>query len=447
MKAAPGMRMSGQRRSVSGLAGEDKAVIDEANADAMGARVESDDAAIQARTNQLQAEWDRLTGDEKSKLAEQQLLKDKEARFTSKLDAQMKVNQEIADRPIDGAKAFDGDAGYYAFMAALGEAVSDFGRALLGQPARGNPAEVIDRIMQNSIRSQTELKQEQLKQGRITVEQFDAEREKIRLGITTVGKQLAETQLGKATTEQERLGLGALQKKFAAEQKDAIAKNAIATARQETREESFERPKPVVAAARTAKQILDEMMAGRDLAQLERSGLTQDEYAKQAAEYAEKAQKQRDYSSSVDLLLNTVKGLSVEELPDGRKIVTGEPQLMDQSGFDFTIDPADAAENNRAIDRAYNTLARADVMSMLREPSAKLQEQFAINSSRPDSPLAIKGQLQFHLDMAHQAEKDIAAGKNPIVVKDYRAATQRDGSKPKPGSIPEAWRKKPGAEK
>jgi hypothetical protein len=239
MKAAPGMRMSGQRRSVTGLAEEDKQVIDSANADAMGARVEADDAAIQARTNQLQAEWDRLTGDEKSKLAEQQVLKDKEARFTAKLDAQMKRNQEIADVPIDGAKAFDGDAGFYAFMAAMGEAVSDFGRALLGQPARGNPAEVIDRIMQNSIRSQTELKQEQLKQGRITVEQFDAERERIRLGITTVGKQLAETQLGKATTEQERLGLGALQKKFTAEQKDAIAKNAMATARQETREEAF----------------------------------------------------------------------------------------------------------------------------------------------------------------------------------------------------------------
>lgn len=256
MKAAPGMQMSGQRRSVTGLAEEDKAGIDAANDEAMGARVEADDAALQARTNQLQAEWDRLTNDEKSKLAEQQVLKDKEARFTAKLDAQMKRNQEVADRPIDGAKAFDGDAGFYAFMAAMGEAVSDFGRALLGQPARGNPAEVIDRIMQNSIRQQTELKQEQLKQGRITVEQFDAERERIRLGITTVGKQLAETQLGKATTEQERLGLGALQKKFTAEQKDAMAKNAMATARQETREEAFARP-AVGTTADSGKAIKD----------------------------------------------------------------------------------------------------------------------------------------------------------------------------------------------
>jgi hypothetical protein len=242
MKAAPGMRMSGQRRSVTGLAEEDKQVIDSANADAMGARVEADDAAIQARTNQLQAEWDGLTAQEKSKLAEDQLLKDKEARFTAKLDAQMKRNQEITDRPIDGAKAFDGDAGWYAFMAAMGEAVSDFGRAMLGQPARGNPAEVIDRIMQNSIRSQTELKQEQLKQGRITVEQFDAERERIRLNITTAAKQLAELQAGKAKNEIERLGTGALAKKFTAEQKDAIAKNAMATARQETREEAFAPP-------------------------------------------------------------------------------------------------------------------------------------------------------------------------------------------------------------
>jgi hypothetical protein len=440
MKAAPGMRMSGQRRSVTGLAEEDKQVIDSANADAMGARAEADDAAIQARTNQLQAEWDRLTGDEKSKLAEQQVLKDKEARFTAKLDAQMKRNQEIADVPIDGAKAFDGDAGFYAFMAAMGEAVSDFGRALLGQPARGNPAEVIDRIMQNSIRSQTELKQEQLKQGRITVEQFDAERERIRLGITTVGKQLAETQLGKATTEQERLGLGALQKKFMAEQKDAIAKNAMATARQETREEQFERPKPVVGAGVTAADLVKEMLARRDLKQLEHSDLTQEEYAKQAAEYAEKATKQRDYVGAVENLVSNIKGLSIETLPDGRKIVSGEPQLMDDSGFDVTVDPAEAAENNRAIDRGFVALQRSDVMSMLREPSANLQDRFAENSTRPDNYKAMKGQLQFHLDMARQAEKDIAAGKNPVVIQDYNALTQRDGSAPKRGSVPKAWK-------
>jgi hypothetical protein len=430
MKAAPGMRMSGQRRSMTGIAGEDKQVIDAANADAMGAREEADDAAIEARTNQLQAEWDRLTGDEKSKLAEQQVLKDKETRFTAKLDAQMKRNQEITDRPIDGAKAFDGDAGFYAFMAAMGEAVSDFGRALLGQPARGNPAEVIDRIMQNSINSQTELKREQLQQGRLTVEQFDAEREKIRLGITTVGKQLAETQLGKATTEQERLGLGALQKKFTAEQKDAIAKNAMATARQETREEQFERPKPVGVAGVTAADLVKEMLAKRDLAQLDRSNLTEEEYAKQAAEYAEKATKQRDYVGAVESLVSNIKGLEIETLPDGRKIVSGEPKLMDDSGFDLTVDPAEAAENNRAIDRGYTALQRSDVMSMLREPSANLQDSFK----------AIKGQLQFHLDMARQAEKDIAAGKNPIVIKDYNSATQRDGSKPKPGSVPTAWK-------
>jgi hypothetical protein len=114
--------------------------------------------------------------------------------------------------------------------------------------------------------------------------------------------------------------------------------------------------------------------------------------------------------------------------------------LMDDSGFDLTVDPAEAAENNRAIDRGYTALQRSDVMSMLREPSANLQDKFAQNSTRPDSFKAIKGQLQFHLDMARQAEKDIAAGKNPIVIKDYNSATQRDGSKPRPGSVPAAWK-------
>ena len=122
--------------------------------------------------------------------------------------------------------------------------------------------------------------------------------------------------------------------------------------------------------------------------------------------------------------MSNIPGLTVKVV-NGRKVIDGEAKPMDDSGFDVTVDSRQAAENARAIDRGYKQLQRADVMGMLREPSQQLQAEFAANSERPQTASAIKGQLQFHLDLAQRAEKDIAAGKNPMVIDDYNAATGR----------------------
>jgi hypothetical protein len=215
----------------SGMAPEDKKKVDAANQAAVDAQSGADASALQARTQQLSDEWDRLTGDEKKKLAEETVRKQQEADFTTKVDAQTRKMEELTARPIDPSLAFKGDAGWYAFMAAFGDAVQNFGAALSGRGPVANPGAHIDAMMEQSVQQQTAQKELMFKQGRITADQLNADREHVRAQLATVGKQLADVQLQKAHNQDEKTGLGAMGAKFEADRKAAIAKNAAATAR------------------------------------------------------------------------------------------------------------------------------------------------------------------------------------------------------------------------
>lgn len=215
----------------AGLHPEDRKRIDAANQAAVDAQYEADQAALQARTEQVNAEWNRLTEVEKQKLAEKAALDAKEADFTSKVDAQTRKLEEITSRPIDPSQAFAGGAGWYAFMAGFGDAIANFGAAIAGRSPVANPGATIDRMIERSVMLQTQQKEQDFKQGRISADQLNAEREFIRAQLSTVGKQLADTQLQRAQTEEENLGLRAMRDKFEADRKAAIAKNAAATAR------------------------------------------------------------------------------------------------------------------------------------------------------------------------------------------------------------------------
>jgi hypothetical protein len=238
------MVRSGVSRQVAGMAEEDKANVDRLNTEASEAGGEADAATIKAKLDQLTNDWGRISENEKAKLAEKQLLKDKEAQFNERMERQMAENKEIAARPIDPSAAFAGDAGWYAFMAAFGDALTNFGAALMGRQGNGDPAGRINQIIDRSVKLQTAQKEEDFRAGKITADQLEAERERVRLNLTTVGEQLVRTQEARAQNENERLGLDALGKTFKAQQADAMAKNAMATARQETRQETFAQPKP-----------------------------------------------------------------------------------------------------------------------------------------------------------------------------------------------------------
>jgi len=177
------------------------------------------------------------------------------------------------------------------------------------------------------------------------------------------------------------------------------------------------------AAAPTAAAVVKEMLATRDLAQLQRSNLTEDEYAKQATAHTEKAQKASDYKDSA-LALAREMGITVTE--QGGKPVADSKAKPD-SGFGLwgTDSGTLASDKRNAVTRRYSRLTRADTMGMLREPAAKLQQEFAEASKRPFLDSDALPQVQFFLDLAQQAEHDAASGFNPIVVKDYRATTGR----------------------
>jgi len=250
---AKGLVQSGQgitqARSETGIVGEDREKIEAANTEAQQKTEEADIEAIRARTAQLNADWERLTSDEKSKLAEQDVQKEREKKFTALFEAKQKANEEIAARPVSGATAMGSEAKFYAFMAAFGDAVQNFGANLMGRAGNANPGATVDRIVQSAIQSQMAQKEAEFKAGQITANQLEAERERIRMNITTLGEQMAKIRLDKAKTEGEKLGLGAMVKKFAAERADSSAKNATALARQETTQETiaseYAQPKPM----------------------------------------------------------------------------------------------------------------------------------------------------------------------------------------------------------
>lgn len=215
----------------SGLAPEDRKKVDAANAAAVGSAYHADTEALKARTDQLNNEWERLTEQEKGKLAEEKLRKDQEADFTTKVDAQTKHLQEITARPVDPSLAFQGAGGWYAFMAAFGDAVQNFGAALAGRGPVANPGGHIDSIMERSVMQQTQQQEAMFKAGKITADQLNADRDYVRAQLSTVGKQLADVQLQKARNSDEKAGLGAMAEKFKADRDAAIARNAAATAR------------------------------------------------------------------------------------------------------------------------------------------------------------------------------------------------------------------------
>lgn len=216
---------------VSGLTGADKKTVDAANMAAVEGQHDADTAALKARTEQLNNEWDRLSEQEKGKLAEEKLRKEQEADFTTKVDAQTKKLNDLTSKPVDPSLAFQGAGGWYAFMAAFGDAVQNFGAALSGRGPVANPGAHIDSIMERSVQQQTQQQEQMFRSGKLTADQLNADRDYVRAHLATVGKQLADIQLQKAHNADEKTGLSAMGEKFEADRKAAIARNAAATAR------------------------------------------------------------------------------------------------------------------------------------------------------------------------------------------------------------------------
>ncbi len=220
--------------TTQGLTKGDKATVDAANARAVESGRAADQGEYVAKANQFYSDWQRLGVDAQKQLAEKNAAEQQEREFNAKVDAQRQKNAETASRPIDPTEAFAGDGGAYAFMAAFGDAISNFGAALAGRGPVADPSARIESIINRSVKLQMEQKQADLEAGKITGDQLEADREHVRFKIATAAKQLIDTEAERAHTEAEYKGLGALKQRMSALQDEASAKNAMATARQQS---------------------------------------------------------------------------------------------------------------------------------------------------------------------------------------------------------------------
>jgi hypothetical protein len=240
----PGMVRSGAGVQSQGLAQADAERVDAASNEALAAGDAANEEDFRAKATQYWHEFGRLREDEKQKLAQQSVHEESERAFTQRVDNAYKRLDEIQARKVDPAEVMD-EVGHYAFMAAFGDAVQNFGSALRGGGQVADPAGRVESIIDRYVKLQTAQKQADFEAGKLSASQLEAEREVVRLKLATVGKQLADTQLSLRHTEQEYMGLGAMKKRMEEMQAKARTNAALATARTETVTDEFTPPKPM----------------------------------------------------------------------------------------------------------------------------------------------------------------------------------------------------------
>lgn len=238
-----GMPRSGAGRQTQGLAAADAERVDAATETAAKAGDEANREDYAAKATQYWHEFGALRENEKKQLAQQSVLEEQERQFNQRVDNAYAKLDAIQGRKIDPGEVMD-EIGHYAFMAAFGDAVQNFGSAIAGRSPTQDPAARVEGIIDRYVKIQTAQKQADFEAGKLSASQLEAERETARLKLATVGKQLAETQLSLRHTEQEYMGLGALQKRMGEMQAKARANAAMATARTETLTDEFAPMKP-----------------------------------------------------------------------------------------------------------------------------------------------------------------------------------------------------------
>lgn len=419
-------------QQTSGMADEDKAKVDAANEATADALETSNQADFASKATQYWNEFGRLSEQEKRQVAQRAVLQEQERKFDEAINAKFLELDETAARPVDPSQAFAGEKGWYAFMAGFGDVLRNVGSALAGQRPVADPGATLNALVERSVEMQMAQKKADYEQGKLSVDRLNADRETTRHRLGVVLQQLAATELGKAKTQEEYAALGALKAKGDAIVADARAKAAAATARQVVTSDSQVSgggvTKGPAMGGTTAADILKSMQASRDIAQLQRSGLTQDEYDKQAADLAEKGAKQREFKDAVEEAAAAVGGRMV----DGKFVPNekgGEADVPTAVGAAASrLNPLgnnDWANRRQRAESAWARMKRADVMSMIREPSAKLQDTFAADTERPFFDSDIAGQLERLHAIASRADADIRAGKNPAVVQAFERAAGR----------------------
>lgn len=144
------------------------------------------------------------------------------------------LNEALAQRkraretPIDPSKAFADGAGALAFGAIIGSAIANVGLAWMGQSAQ--PINVIDNLVERSLRIQREQKAAAIDEASEGVEMSRAEMASAKADARAAADQLLRQKFAEAQTDQERNNISAIQKDNEAKLKQAEYEYAEAIA-------------------------------------------------------------------------------------------------------------------------------------------------------------------------------------------------------------------------
>jgi hypothetical protein len=285
-------------------------------------------------------------------------------------------------------------------------------RGMVGQAGKSGVADILERRIDQDIAAQ----KEQIASGRIrrgNMISYFREQGMNEEASEKAAKAMAYAQAEKLTqAEIARQGAGmarpeaaalAEQLKAAREQANDELVLSLGTPRSTT---STVRA-PAASTQMTDAQRATEMKAGRDIEQMKASGLTQEEFNKQQTEFSSKAALNDDLVQRAQQVVEALGGRVTPE-KDAQGNIVGYK-------VDGDLDRPHLGKDGTLYESAVSNLKRADVMAMAREPSAKLQDEFAESVDMPFRDSQKKVKLQNILNMALRERQNLAAGYNPAV--------------------------------
>lgn len=339
--------------------------------------------------------------------------------------------KEIAARPTESIWGRKGIPGTIAGL--IGVALSGVGDRMLGR--ENGALEEINRQKQQHMQEQLHQKDSELNALARELGSLEAAVPIYEMRMDRAIKKQAEAQL---LGEKTQTGLAAgqrfidalnvqmvesLKKGSEAYYGTQASQQATSSQQTVTDEETLQRrAAPTGVGVKTDDQLLKALVTARDLGMMSRAGITYQEAEKEVKDYRERAAKQNDFRGSLDELARTL-GVTVSVGKDGKVAVSGDPS----PGKRFLGIDALSSEQAHKVNRAYSRVQRADIMSMLREPSRDLQDAFAAISERPFYDSEIVGQLQEMYDLSQRLQRELDAGYNPVVPEIYNG---RGGAPP-----------------
>jgi hypothetical protein len=367
-------------------------------------------------------------GEEKAQIGEQQAMTASTAAYGQMQTSQAEADQaaqraEIArlnqiatasqnDPEVDPSRYVRGMTTGQSVMTVILAALEGGFRGINGQTGQNTVISILDKRIDQDIAAQ----REQLASGRIrrgNMIAYFREQGMNEEAAEKAARGMAYAQAEKLTqAEIARQGAG-----MARPESAALAEQ-LKAAREQANDElvlSLGTPRssastvraPAASTQMTDAQRATEMKAGRDIEQMKASGLTQEEFNKQQTEFSSKAALNDDLVQRAQQVVEALGGRVTPE-KDAQGNITGYK-------VDGDLDRPHLGKDGTLYESAVSNLKRADVMAMAREPSAKLQDEFAESVDMPFRDSQKKVKLQNILNMALRERQNLAAGYNPAV--------------------------------